>query len=250
LRRSAESRENAAVSWRKDDAFAVYVPPAGDRWPGASASRDIVLNILGALAFVGFLGLLARVHLAAGAGPRRRRAAVQAFLLYGVAASAAAGLAQRDLWPFARWPMAAGLASARGENTRLLAVDQHGVEWVIDSRAWQPLGFDELNPWMHRTFPRLGPSDRDLVARHLLEVAEGARQRARAGGDVGYFGRHLGPLAAPYFDLHPRTWSSGPGTPPETFRRLRVYRESWDHEERRRDPGRTTRVLIHEYPRP
>lgn len=212
--------------------------------PGAS-----VLNLLGAVAFAGFLGALCLVHLAR-AHPRRRRTAIHVFLAYSLCASFGAGLAQRDLWPFARWPMAAGLASARGENTRIVAVDARGVEWPIDSRAWQPLGFDELNPWMHRSFPLLAPQARDRVASHLLLSAEHARRRARAGGPVGDFDRYLGPLAAPDFDLHPRLWSSGAGTPREPFERLRVYRESWDHEERRRDPRRVARVLFHEYPRP
>jgi len=215
-----------------------------------NAAIPSMLNLLGALSFAGFLAGLALVHLAARAGQRRQRVMVRAFLLYCLIASFGAGLTQRDLWPFTRWPMAAGLASARGENTRVVAVDEGGVEWPIDSRPWQPLGFDELNPWMHRSFPRLSPSDRDRVARRLLDVAEAARRRARAGGDVGYFDRYLGRLAAPYFDLHPRLWSPGDGTPPETFRRLRVYRESWDHEQRRARPDSTTRVLIHEYPRP
>lgn len=208
-----------------------------------------MLNLLGALCFVGFLAALCLVHLAR-ADTRRRRAAVHTLLVYSLCASFGAGLAQRDLWPFARWPMAAGLASARGENTRMVAVDARGVEWPIDSRAWQPLGFDELNPWMHRSFPALAPESRDRVARHLLGVAEQARRRARAGGRVGDFDRYLGPLAAPDFDLHPRLWSSGAGTPPEPFERLRVYREGWDHEERRRDAGRVARELFHEYPRP
>lgn len=208
-----------------------------------------MLNLLGALVFAGFLGALALVHVAR-ANARRRRTAASAFIVYSLCASFAAGLAQRDLWPFARWPMAAGRASAAGTNTRMVGVDAGGREWPIDYRAWQPLGFDELNPWMHRTFPLLDAAARDRVARYLLGVAERARRRSRAGGRVGEFDRILGPLAAPYFDLHPRTWSPGAGAPPEVFERLRVYRERWDHEERRRDPRSVTRVLIHEYPRP
>jgi len=208
-----------------------------------------LLNILGALCFLGWLATLALVRRAEPGGKARHRAAIRTLLLYALGASFGAGLAQRDAWPFARWPMAAGLAVARGENTRLRAVDMHGIEWTVDYRAWQPLGFDELNPWMHRTFPRLDRVARDRVLQHLLGVAERARLRARGGGTVGYFERYLGPLAAPYFDLHPRTWWPGAGTPPEPFVGLRVYKESWDHEERRRHPDRVTRVLVHEYPR-
>lgn len=209
-----------------------------------------MLNVVSALAFLGFLAGLARVRRVESRGERPRRAAVGVLLLYSLGVSFGAGLTQRDAWPFARWPMAAGLADPRGENTRLLAVDARGREWPVDYRAWQPLGFDELNPWMHRSFPQLPSQGRDRVARYLLSLAERARLRARAGGTVGYFERYLGPLTAPYFDLHPRSWASGAGTPPEPFVALRVYRESWDHEERLRNPRSVARELLHEFPRP
>lgn len=207
------------------------------------------MNLMGTAAFLGFLAVLGFAGLALPRSAERRRSAVSWFLAYCLVVSSAAGLGQRDLWPFARWPMAAGLADARGENTRLRAVDTRGSEWPVDYRAWQPLGFDELNPWMHRTFPRLDARARDRVLQHLLGVAEQARLRARAGAGVGYFERYLGPFTAPYFDLHPKTWSSGAGAPPETFIGLRVYRESWGHEERLRHPDRVNRTLLDEHPR-
>jgi len=208
-----------------------------------------LLNVLGAACFLGWLASLALVRHAQGAGRARRRAAIRTLLLYALCASFGAGLTQRDLWPFARWPMAAGLADPRGENARLLAVDTRGIERPVDYRAWQPLGFDELNPWMHRTFPRLDPPARDRLLQHLLGVAERARLRARAGAGVGYFERYLGPFTAPYFDLHPKTWAPGAGAPPEPFVGLRVYLESWGHEERLRHPDSIHRVLLGEYPR-
>ena len=208
------------------------------------------MNAAAALAFLGFLGMLARVRRAETRGAAARRAALNGLIGYTLAASFAAGLLQRDAWPFARWPMAAGLASASGEGTRILAVDANGREWPVDYRAWQPLGYDELVPWMHRTLPRLPPEERRRVLAHLLDVAERARRTARAGGGVGYFDRWLGPFAAPYFDLHPRTWSPGAGAPPEPFTRLRVYREHWDHERLRRDPGSRQRTLFEEHPAP
>jgi hypothetical protein len=173
---------------------------------------------------------------------------VNAFLLYALAASLGAGLTQHDAWPFAKWPMAGGLADPEANNTRVVAVDADGGEHAVDYRAWQPLGFDELNPWMHLVFPRLPRADQDRVAAHLLGVAEGARLRARAGQGVGTFHRFLGPLAAPYFDLHPRAW--GAGAPARPLRGLRVYRERWNQEDRRRDPGHVTRRLAYEYAAP
>jgi hypothetical protein len=66
---------------------------------------------------------------------------------------------------------------------------------------------------------------------------------------VGYFDRALGLLTAPYFDLHPRVWSTGAGAPPEPFVGLRVYREAWDHEQRLRRPDALERTLVDEHPR-
>ena len=208
-----------------------------------------MLNVLSGACFLGFLvaALLVGLSERGAIGPRRRF--VNLFLAYAVAASFAAGLSQRDAWPFAKWPMAGGRAETEGSNIRIVAVDEDGVERSIDYRAWQPMAFDELVPWMHRTFPRLPRAAQDRVVAHLLAQAESARARARAGGGVGYLDRYLGPLAAPEFDLHPRAWSKPPALPPRRFVSLRVYRETWNQEERRHDPSRVTRALLYESPR-
>jgi hypothetical protein len=205
-----------------------------------------MLNVAAALAFLGFVAAAASV---AWAPPERRRHRARAFLVYSVAASFGAGLTQRDAWPFAKWPMAGGRADADAQNTRLRAVDDRGAEHEVDYRAWQPLGADELIPWTHRTLPRLSPAAQDQAAAHLLSLAEASRARTRAGGRPGVLGRWLGPLAAPYFDLHPRRWRRAADAPERPFVKLRVYRERWNQEERRRDPARVDRTLLFEYPR-
>ena len=208
-----------------------------------------MLNLLGAAAFLGFLAVALAVALAARAPADVRRRRVRAFLLHAVLASFAAGLLQRDLWPFAKWPMAGGRADADAQNTRFMAVDEAGAEHDVDYRAWQPIGFDELIPWAHRTLPRLPPSAQDAVAAHLLSLAEASRARTRGGGRPGTLDRWLGPFTAPYFDLHPRRWRGPQDAPPQRFVKLRVYRERWNQEERRRDPTRVQRALLLEYPR-
>src|SRR5262245_7782705 len=164
------------------------------------------MNAVAAASFLGFVALAAAVAAAAGRPADQRRRRASAFLLYAVAVSFAAGLAQRDAWPFAKWPMAGGWADAEAQNTRFRAVDDAGQEHDIDYRAFQPIEFDELIPWAHRTLPGLPPAAQDRAAAHLLALAEASRARTRAGGRPGTLGRWLGPLAAPYFDLHPRRW--------------------------------------------
>jgi hypothetical protein len=207
-----------------------------------------VLNTAGGACFLGLVVMAVLVVRAERTGDRaRHRRAVVRFIAYAVAASFASGLTQRDLWPFAKWPMAGGRADAVAANTRIKAVDAGGAEHDIDYRAWQPLAFDDLVPWMHRTFDRLPPESQARIAEHLLRLAEQGRARARAGRGPGYFDRYLGPLAAPDFDLHPRRWRSPAETPALPFAALRVYRERWNQEERRLDPARVERSLAFEY---
>ena len=205
-----------------------------------------MLNVVAGLCFLGFLlaALLVALSERGVVGPRRRF--VNAFLLYALAASFGAGLSQRDAWPFAKWPMAGGRAEAEADTIRIRAVDASGAEHAVDYRAWQPMAFEELIPWMHRAFARLPPAAQDQVAAHLLEKAEGARRRAAAGDGAGYLDRFLGPLAAPEFDLHPRLWSSPAWVPAQPFVGVRVYRETWNQEERRLDPSRFRRLLLYE----
>jgi len=205
-----------------------------------------VLNVLAGLCFVGFLlfALLVWLSERGVVGPRRRF--VSAFLAYAILASFGAGLSQKDAWPFAKWPMAGGRAEAEADTLRIVGVDANGAEHAVDYRAWQPMAYEELIPWMHRTFPRLPRAAQDQVAAHLLDKAESARRKAAGGDGVGYLDRFLGPLAAPEFDLHPRLWSSPASVPPRPFVAVRVYRETWNQEERRRDPSRVTRRLLHE----
>lgn len=208
-----------------------------------------MLNVASGLGFLGFLAAALLVVLSERGWLAPRRRFVNLFLAYAVAVTFAAGLSQRDAWPFSKWPMAGGRADADYSTIRIVGVDEDGVEHAVDYRAWQPMAFDELMPWMHRTFPRLSRPAQDRVAAHLLDKAESARHRARAGGGAGYLHRFLGPLAAPEFDLHPRLWSSPDAVPSRPFVSLRVYRETWNQEERRRDPSRMARRLLHEYRR-
>lgn len=202
-----------------------------------------MLNVLSALCFAGFAALA----LAAGASaaPARKRR-VSLFLLYAVAASLGAGLTQREAWPFSSWPFARGLAGPVAERTRIVAVDETGTEHDVDPRAWEPFVLADLAAWAHFGFPRLDGPARERVARHLLERAEAARARARATGEVGYFRRFLGPLAAPFFNVHPKKWHGSARVPPRPFVGLRLYREKWDLEERARGSD-IERVLAYEY---
>jgi hypothetical protein len=204
---------------------------------------DPGLPVLG-FAVLGLAAGLAR----RGATDNRRL--VNAFIVYTLALGCGAGLTQREIWPFSAWPLIAGKVPPLVTHSRILAVDAEGSENEIDYRAWGPLEFDELNAWRGKNFHHLDPGSQDRVAAYLLGIVERARQRWLAGEPELHFDRYLGPLSAPFFLGHPELWIAGVQVPAKPFVGLRFYNESWNVEERRRDPGKVTRTLVYEYRRP
>jgi hypothetical protein len=132
-------------------------------------------------------------------------------------------------------------------HPRFVAVDSRGREHEIDSRAWAPLVFDELVGWEEKHFLRMDAPSRDRAAAYLLEVVERARARWAAGDPEHRFDRYLGPLAAPFFLGHPERWVPGVRVPDQPFVALRLYKESWNVEERARGAGRVERNVAYEY---
>jgi hypothetical protein len=176
-----------------------------------------------------------------------RRAATLAFIGCGWAFSLAAGLLQRDLWPFSNWVFVPEPLRAQYRFERLIAVDSAGGEVAIDARAFEPFGWVDLYAWLGSSFPRLSREHQDAAAGYLLARIEVARTRAVAGRRFGEFSRVLGPFAAPPFQLAPRSWAAG--APPLPLAGLRLYREEWDIEQRRRDPAAFRRTLVYEFRR-
>jgi len=108
--------------------------------------------------------------------------------------------------------MAGGRAAPEYSAIRIVGVDEEGVERGIDYRAWQPMAFDELMPWMHRTFPRLPRPSQDRVAAHLLDKAEAApaAKKAFIANRVGDWGFVMGILLLFWM-------TSGAGAPSISF---------------------------------
>jgi len=205
------------------------------------------MGLVKALLFFGFVAL----GLLAAFSSRNREGssyAVNAFLVYSIVLGLGAGLSQHEVWPFSTWPLVAGTVSKPVTHPRFVAIDSAGREYQIDFRAWEPLEFDELMAWEGLSFFRLDTASRDRVAAYLLSIIERARERWAAGSQVDYFRRYLGPLSAPLFLGHPSYWDIA--VPAQTFVGLRLYDETWDVEERSRDPSKVSRKLVYEYRRP
>ena len=201
-----------------------------------------------ARAFLVFIFVLLGLNAGVERGTARaRRRRVVAFIAYTLVLLFGAGLTQREVWPFTTWPLVAGQVGTPTTHPRFLAVDVAGAEHEIDYRAWAPLEFDELIAWEEKNFPRMGQDSRDRVAAYLLAIAERARVAWSAGRPDMRFERFLGPLSAPFFLGHPQRWVAGSRVPQLPFVGLRLYHESWDVEERARDPGKVDRRLVYEY---
>jgi hypothetical protein len=208
--------------------------------------RDVAATICFATFVLGIALVIPKrsAHPAAG----RRRAS--GFALLVTAVSLSIGVTESDLYPFSSWPLVAWLYPDSISFTRFVAVDAVGAELQVDHRAWEPQSVDELATWMATNFLRLEPSARDEVARDLMDRANAAARRVRAGEPIGVYARLLGPLAAPLFHLHPRPWSAPDSLPPLPLRGLRLYSETWTPEERARDPSAGRRRLLYEYQQP
>jgi hypothetical protein len=204
------------------------------------------MGLVKGVLFFGFVtfGLLAAYSARKRADDRR---AINLFIVYTVVLGMAVGLSQRDVWPFAAWPLVAGTVSRPLTHPRIVAIDAEGREYQIDYRAWEPLEFDELMAWKEQNFSRLERSAQDRVAAFLLGVVEQARQQWSSGRREHYLDYYLGPLSAPLFLGHPDYWETDAGIPGQVLVGLRFYDETWDVEERARDPSKISRRLIYEY---
>ena len=182
-----------------------------------------------------------------GDGSDRR---INAFLIYTLVLGLAVGLSQRENWPFSTWPLVASLVPSTVTHPRVVAIDADGREYPIDYRAWAPLEFDEQMAWQDKYFFGLERTVQDRVAAYLLKIIEHNREDWSSGRPRNYFERYLGPLSAPFFLGHPEHWTQGEGVPAHAFRGLRFYKESWNVEERWRDPSKVIRRLVYEYREP
>ena len=210
-------------------------------------------NIASAICFVVFVvsGLVVSVSGRFLASAAKRRL-TNAFLLLALIVSLLPGLTQRNMWPFASWPVLAMPMPAATRDLptpRIVGVDVDGREYDIDYRAWQPLSFEELISWLNFDFFRLEPAAQDRVGRYLLECSNRAREQALGADGLAYPNRWLGAFTAPTHMLHPAIWSHRGNVPRHSFVGIKIYEESWDLEARRLDPTKVTRVLAYEYPR-
>jgi hypothetical protein len=208
-------------------------------------------NIVSAICFLAFV--LSGLAVAASSRFRpgwNSRRSINVFLFVSLLVSFAAGLTQHNMWPFSSWPVLAMPMPAFTRDLptlRIVAVDAMGNEYDIDYRAWKPLALEELTSWMKSNFFQLDPIARDRAGSYLLDCANRAREQGLSPAGLAYPNRWLGPLTAPTHLLHPAIWSRSESVPRNSFIGLRIYKESWDLEERLHDPTRVTRELAYEY---
>jgi hypothetical protein len=206
-------------------------------------------QVLAPFLFAGFL-IAAIILLAEWPWSSRtsRRVRISLFILYTLGATGLAGFGQKDMYPFASWPLIAGTIPPFYTHPRIMLVDDAGREHDVDYRAWEPLGFREARTWFDHVAIDFPAADRAAAARQLVLMGEVARLRARAGRSPGTLDRVLGPLTAPEFLLHPKRWSDPSAVPPRPFVGLRLYRETWNLEARENGRGAIHRLLVYAWP--
>jgi hypothetical protein len=207
------------------------------------------MGVVKGLLFLGFVGL-GLIAAYSTRGKRGNRRLVNVYIIYTLALGLGAGLSQFEVWPFSTWPLVAGTVAKTVIQPRVVAIDAAGQEYPIDYRAWGPFVFEEMMAWQDKNFAGLDRATKDRVAAYLLELIERNREQWALGKPILYFERYLGPLSTPLFLGHPEYWTKGAGVPPQPFRGLRLYKESWNVEERWRDPSKVTRELTYEYREP
>lgn len=196
-----------------------------------------------------FLGFVVTVMLAATRrGSPSSRKFVNLLLAYAACAGLAAGLLHREAWPFSRWLVFA-YPEVPHSALQLRVYDRNAVEYDVDPRALEPFTPIELYSWLDSRFPRLSAAQQDEAAAYLLRLAEEGRLRAVHGERVGRFERYFGRAAAPSHFLFVRSWEQGVALPKGSFVGLRIYEDSWDVQERARDPQAFRRKLLYQFPR-
>lgn len=208
-------------------------------------------HILAGLIFFGFVivGLIFARRGSLDLSECKRKRGVNFFLVYLLGASFAAGILQKNAWPFADWPLIARAIPQKISQYRIVVMDSTGREYDVDYRAWEPLIYRDFAQWFVVKFPKLEPAVQEQAAGQMLEGLEAARVRARNGERIGTVRRILGPLSAPYFLLHPKIWSEPDSVPAYPLAGLRTYFYEWDLIQRADDPTRFTRTLYYEYRR-
>jgi hypothetical protein len=199
------------------------------------------------LAFLIFVTLGLATAYSAYRKPGNRNVA-SLLITYTLVLSFTVGFTQRESWPFSTWPFVAGRVARPSTFPRIVAIDSQQNEYQIDYRAWEPFEFDEFMAWKDQSFLRRDAATRDRIAAYLLDHLDTARKQWLAGERRHYFDRFFGPLSAPLFLGHRGYWDKG--APDQTFNGLRFYAETWDVEERARDPSKMSRRLVYEYRRP
>ena len=201
------------------------------------------LDALRFLSFIVFFALGVAVLRAREAQARHFR--LNVFVVYLLVVNFAVGITQRDDWPFSPYPLMRGLWNAHFhyEAVVIVAVDQHGREWMLDPMTWSPIFPLVMQEWVRETFTKLAPDRQREAAAFLFAKAQAARAQRASGRD--YIGNEtlLGPFTASDWWRYRRMSQFSP----EPYGGLRIYSDGWYPDERFANPRRFTRHLVYEY---
>ncbi len=155
--------------------------------------------------------------------PDSRRRFIVLLTAYVIVTHLIIGVTQKDAWPITNYCLMHGRADLRhAELYRygFFGVDKDGREWRIDPYAWHSMSDWHLQLWFYIHFAKLSPPDQQQALGWLYGLAEEQRaQLARGDPSISW----LGPVSAPQWWMFPRELA----VPPEPYRALRVYKDTW-----------------------
>ncbi len=159
--------------------------------------------------------------------------------------STVVALVQVESWPFTTWALVHTHRSTEMVSWKLEGSSADGRPFEIDPRVLQPMQAEEFGAWMLPHIERLTAQQRDELLRFVLQRANEQRTRF-LDGRFPPNDRYLGAASAPAHFRMRRVWQTPADVPSQPFVSVRVWKLSWNTEERRVDEGAVVRTLLAE----
>jgi hypothetical protein len=153
--------------------------------------------------------------------------------------------------PFGYYNLYSILAPESQGYGEVVMVGRDGREYPVDFRVWQPFIPRSFNFILRRRLTDQTVSrEKDRIGRTLVKrVKEALRHHHRPGGFDGWNAYLLGHFHYPEHQTAAVLWAPDAKLPqPEEVCGVRIYWIQYQTSERREDPARYTRTLLHEFP--
>jgi hypothetical protein len=174
----------------------------------------------------------------------RRRA--RTIIWFVLIVSAAVALVQVEAWPFTTWALVHTHRSPEMVSWKLEGSSQDGRIYEIDPRILQPMQAEEFGAWMLPRIEHLSLQQRDELLRFVL-VRANEQRTLFLHGEFPPNDRYLGEASAPAHFRMRRIWRTPADVPARPFVGVKVWKLSWNTEQRRLDDAAVVRTLLADF---